>query len=137
MTREEALEILPYLRSDSPVKGEWTRDDFDNAIKIAQEALSETISFPRDLLDAVTSYPVEGAGYDSDGGEMDQVVKERFDAFVRGANWEARQGVSTEAEVTKLADRVWVTPTDVEKFHQEVFDNFVAGEKVVIQIRKK
>lgn len=54
-----------------------------------------------------------------------------------GAEWMAGQGVCADAEVCKLADRAWVTPLDEKLFQNEVYDKFKAGDKVVVQIRKK
>lgn len=49
----------------------------------------------------------------------------------------ARDMVSVECDATvcKLGDRVWVTPDDEKKFHEAVYCNFVAGQKVVISIK--
>ena len=48
----------------------------------------------------------------------------------------ARDMVSVECDATicKLGDRVWVTPDDEKKFHEAVYCNFVAGQKVMISI---
>ena len=58
-------------------------------------------------------------------------------AFKAGAEWMAGQGVNADFEVRKLANMAWLTPNDEKKFAQDVFDNFPAGDKVVVQIRKK
>lgn len=49
----------------------------------------------------------------------------------------ARNMVSVECDATvcKLGDRVWVTPDDEKKFHEAVYCNFVAGQKVMISIK--
>lgn len=57
--------------------------------------------------------------------------------FKAGAEWMAGQGISADSGVCKLANRAWVTPANEKKFAQDVFDNFVAGDKVIVQIRKK
>ena len=53
------------------------------------------------------------------------------------AEKKARNMVSVECDATvcKLGDRVWVTPDDEKKFHEAVYCNFVAGQKVVISIK--
>lgn len=53
------------------------------------------------------------------------------------AEKKAMDMVSVEcgATVCKLADRAWVTPDDEKKFHEAVYCNFVAGQKVVISIK--
>lgn len=60
------------------------------------------------------------------------------DAFKAGAEWMKRKmmewAVECSASVCKLADKVWVTPNDEKKFHQDVFDHFIAGDKVRIII---
>ena len=45
--------------------------------------------------------------------------------------------VECDATVCKLGDRVWVTPDDEKKFHEAVYCNFVAGQKVMISITGK
>lgn len=48
----------------------------------------------------------------------------------------ARYMVSVECDATvcKLGDKVWVTPDYEKKFHDAVYCNFVAGQKVKISI---
>lgn len=48
-----------------------------------------------------------------------------------------KEGVMCDAGVCKLADRVWVTPINEKKFHQDVYDHFVAGQKVQIIIMEQ
>ena len=59
------------------------------------------------------------------------------DAFKAGAEWMAGQGVSSDSEACKLAGRAWVAPKNEKQFMQDVYDNFAAGDKVIVQIRKK
>ena len=76
--------------------------------------------------------------YDGSNNYYDEVdVKASKEGFIAGAEWQAEQGVSADAGVCKLANRAWVTPMDDKKFEQAVYDNFVAGDKVIVQIRKK
>ena len=49
----------------------------------------------------------------------------------------AGQGVVVDAEVCKLTDRAWVTLLDEKMFQNELYNKFNAGDKVVVQIRKK
>ena len=62
-------------------------------------------------------------------------------AFKAGAEWQKRKmmegAVECSASVCKLADKVWVTPNDEKKFHKDVFDHFIAGDKVRIIIAKE
>lgn len=60
-----------------------------------------------------------------------------LDGFKSGAEWMAGQGVNADFGVCKLAGRAWLTPIDEKKFMQDIFGNFAAGDKVVVQIRKK
>lgn len=69
-----------------------------------------------------------------DNGTCDGIAQ---DCFKAGAEWMAGQGVYADAEVCKLADRAWVTALDEKLFQNEVYDKFKAGDKVVVQIRKK
>lgn len=48
-----------------------------------------------------------------------------------------KEAVEAEAEVCKLTERAWITPTDGKRFHQDVYDNFKAGDKVKIIIVKQ
>lgn len=57
--------------------------------------------------------------------------------FKAGAEWLAGQGINAESEVCKLVDRAWVTPINEKQFARDVYNNFVAGDKVIVQIRKK
>lgn len=63
--------------------------------------------------------------------------EENRDAFKAGAEWMTKQGVCADAAVCKLTNRAWVTPLNEKQFETDVFDNFVADDKVIIQIRKK
>ena len=49
----------------------------------------------------------------------------------------AEKVVCADAAVCKLTNRAWVTPLNEKQFEADVFDNFVAGDKVIVQIRKK
>ena len=42
--------------------------------------------------------------------------------------------VEAKGVICKLSDRVWISPVDEEKFHQEVYDRFVIGQTVKIVI---
>lgn len=104
-----------------------------------------------DLEEAAEKYGSDYPAYNDD-----QFIAEN--AFKAGAGWMAKQqplledsvafqkgvqegkrlmmegAVETDGEVCKLADRVWITPTDEKRFHQDVFDNFKAGDEVRIII---
>ena len=56
--------------------------------------------------------------------------------FKAGAEWMAEQGVVADFEVNKLAVRAWLTAADEDKFQKDIYDNFEAGDKVIVQIRK-
>lgn len=58
-------------------------------------------------------------------------------AFEAGAEWMAEQGIIADFEVNKLAVRAWLTAADEDKFQKDIYDNFEAGDKVIVQIRKK
>ena len=57
--------------------------------------------------------------------------------FKAGAEWMAGQGIYADAEVCKLAEHAWVTPIDEKQLRRDLYDNFVAGDEVIVQIRKK
>ena len=51
----------------------------------------------------------------------------------------AREMVTVECDATvhKIGDFAWVTPDDEKKFQEEVYCNFVSGQKVMISITGK
>lgn len=57
--------------------------------------------------------------------------------FKAGAEWMIKQGISAESEVCKLAERAWIKPINEKQLEHDVYDNFVSGDKVIVQIRKK
>ena len=59
------------------------------------------------------------------------------EGFKAGVKWMAEQGVVADFEVNKLAARAWLTAADEDKFQKDIYDNFEAGDKVIVQIRKK
>ena len=44
------------------------------------------------------------------------------------------EAVEAKGVICKLSDRVWISPVDEEKFHQEVYVRFVVGQTVKIVI---
>ena len=73
--------------------------------------------------------------------ELADVCKEWGKCIARHfAKWQKSQmlkdAVEADAEVCKLTERVWITPIDEKKFHQDVYDNFKAGDKVRIVVLK-
>lgn len=48
-----------------------------------------------------------------------------------------KDAVGADAEVCKLTERVCITPIDEKKFHQDVYDNFKAGDKVRLIVLKE
>lgn len=58
-------------------------------------------------------------------------------AFKAGAEWMAGQGITAKSKVCKLAERAWVTAINEKQLQRDIYDNFAAGDKVIVQIRKK
>lgn len=96
-------------------------------------------SLPADLDEAAIKYGHEEPILPEDYNDGDIPDYERWtaEAFKAGAEWMAGQGVNADFEVCKLANRAWLTPIDEKRFAQDVFGNFEAGDKVIVQIRKK
>lgn len=94
-------------------------------------AKQEQHSLPSNLDEAADAY---SENILANGEDMFDAIA---DGFRAGAEWIAGQGVNTDFEVCKLANRAWLTPIDEKRFMQDVYGNFAAGDKVVVQIRKK
>jgi hypothetical protein len=115
--------------------------EYDDILSIVGSLQQEQPSLPSNLDEAAHNHAANNGGRwltDDVGIKCfafnPQEVK---DAFKAGAEWMAGQGVKADFEVCKLANRAWLTAIDEKKFAQDVFDNFAAGDKVVVQIRKK
>lgn len=61
------------------------------------------------------------------------LIEDNIDAFIAGAKWMAEQGVITEQVVGRTPLN---GPNGVTVFLYD-FDGFKAGDKVIVQIRKK
>ena len=125
MTKKEARltlqENFGYLSQEHPRILE--------ALRVALDALSQP-SLPSNLYGAAFNY-AKLCKYE---GVDKLLCAEHFKA---GAEWMAEQGVCADAAVCKLTNRAWITPLNENQFEEDVFDNFVADDKVIVQIRKK
>lgn len=70
------------------------------------------------------------------GSEPVYSREQMVEMFKAGSEWMTLQGVNADFEVCKLANRAWLTPIEEKRFAQDIYDNFTAGDKVVVQIRK-
>ena len=130
MTREECIALL-YRYAEYNGMGIPNLAGCREAMKMAADLLSQP-SLPSDIDEAAEKY-AKGEGLENALGGWEDMS----DAFKAGAEWMAGQGVNADFGVCKLADRAWLTPIDEKRFTQDVFDNFAAGDKVIVQIRKK
>lgn len=135
MTKEEAKEYLDNYRK---MYADLAPERFLEALDIM---LNEP-SLPSNLDEAAEEYGYinwqsedyhEGA---SEGLPFD-AIGHTANCFKAGARWTAGQGVIVDAIVRKIADRAWVAPLDEKWFQDEIYGRFKAGDKVVVQIRKK
>lgn len=127
MTKEKAIDILRKISEDN-----FYGNQVQKACKMGIEALSKRV-LPAVLDEAAEEYATIFT--DAKGRKIiNEPAKEIFKA---GAKWKAAQGVNGIGVVSKLADRAWVTPISSTDLEQQVFDNFVIGEKVIIQFLKK
>ena len=69
--------------------------------------------------------------------DWDECFEKIKDGIKAGAEWIAGQGIYADAEVCKLTERAWVTPINEKQLQRDLYDNFIAGDKVIVQIRKK
>jgi len=132
MTKEEAIDILRKMSEDN-----FYGNHVQEACRMGIEALSKRV-LPAVLDEAAKDYCNSQPGWENKMDWAEEKDKEecRRD-FKAGAEWNAAQGVQGIGVVSKLVDRAWVTPISPEDLEQQVFDNFVAGEKVIIQFLKK
>ena len=124
MTREEAIENIKLIRFIAALTNE---NSFKEALDMAIEALSQP-SLPSNLDEAAIQAHIrleEGEGLSF------------LNIFKAGAEWMAEQGVSVDSKISKLVDCAWVTPINEKQFMQDVCDNFISGDEVIVQIRKK
>ena len=97
-----------------------------------------TPSLPSNLDEAADAYTDSQQGdYPFSEGMDNFCYGDIHRAFKAGAGWMAGRGINAESEVCKLAERAWVTPIDEKQLQRDLYDNFVAGDKVIVQIRKK
>ena len=96
----------------------------------------EPVSDCHDLEEEIRKYMSN-----DDNNPFDWDWRDKRDYARHFAEWQKAKmmegTVECDAEICKLVDRVWVTPTDEKKFHQDVYDNFKAGDKVRIIIVKE
>lgn len=121
-------ELIDYHKNKMRLAEAEGRTEDYKFHKAAIEMLSQP-TLPSNLDEAANKFAVL---YDQ--GTCDGIVQ---DCFKAGAEWMAGQGVNADFEVCKLANRAWLTPIDEKRFAQDVFGNFEAGDKVIVQIRKK
>ena len=150
MKIEEAKNILGYLLLDCHIRGEWTDDEYDEAIRTLIAAIPDIKEPPASLDEAANNYGVDirlgyprvmdetdkyiynafkaGAEwqYQKDRGEFAKLkAKEWQEGYEKGAEWMAGQGVS----MSITDETEWA---DVDSFvHKNVSGN------VILQIRKK
>ena len=125
MIREEIIENL---------WGEAVRRDFN----IGKSDITE-------IVDYVIKHnePQLPAGLDEAAVEFSKdvasghIYKDLCAGFKAGAEWMTGQGIVGDAEVCKLTNRAWVTILDEKQFQNVLYDKFNAGDKVIVQIRKK
>ena len=95
-----------------------------------EKEYSPWLTIPR-LKEAALEFGEQAKAYEIGGQSF---TEDMAVAFTRGAEWEKEQmmkgAVSCSAAVCKLTDRVWITPKDEKQFHTDVYDNFIAGQKV-------
>ena len=134
MEQEEAIK---YLRQIYPNGGHcWLDSQRIEAIEMAISALSQP-SLPSNLDEAADTFNREDAAriWDYEGKTEGEIVEAAFKA---GAEWMAGQGETREVEVKEDAGGY----PYIDK-HFELYDYdkdeplFKAGDKVVVQIRKK
>ena len=98
-----------------------------------ERKLEEKVSsLPSNLDEAAENRVTENGRF-----KITSFEKMRIDDIIFGAEWMAGQGIVGDAEVCKLTDRAWVTILDEKQFQNVLYDKFNAGDKVVVQIRKK
>lgn len=126
MTKEETISYLKaYLDGDTSIGNIIPlRSVLESAIRFLETPL------PSNLDEAANKYAIDGLYQDP---EYYCIVE----AFKAGAEWMAEQGVVADFEINKLAVRAWLTAADEDKFQKDIYDNFEAGDKVIVQIRKK
>lgn len=114
---------------------------------------SGSSEIPNDMEEAAEEYAkLDEEGKWKDGGkykgfiagakwDRSQMLKEAVEGHIVSKNdgWNSIELPSTlvcDAVVTKLADRVWITPCDEKQFNKDVYDNFKAGDRVRIIVIK-
>ena len=122
MTKEEATEILTRITNNNFYGGE-----VQAACRMGIKALSQP-SLPSVLDEAAEEY-AENAAY----GEPDRVFTVAMFGFLDGAGWMAGQGITKEAVIGMATEEIFI------KVSEQTLDelDLRAGDKVVVQIRKK
>lgn len=138
MTKEEAIKVLNQVRQYT----DYPKEAFTMAIDaLSQPSLPSNLDEAaekkaRDIFESLEKHDI--------GEEKNRVLfgllelealALTFSHF--GAEWMAGQGISADAEVCKLTERAWVTPINEKQLQRDLYDNFIAGDKVIVQIRKK
>ena len=140
MTREEIKTVVELFISWNGETAPIDTSNLDSAVDYINECIKPQM--PSNLDEAANKFGFKetlerlregGITRKNEGMFRWQIEK----AFKVGAEWMVGQGVSADSEVSKLANRAWVTARNEKQFMQDVYDNFVAGEEVIIQIRKK
>lgn len=132
MTKEDVIEILErFVLGAKPC----SQREIVDACASAYRMLKEQPSLPSDLDEAADHYEqTKATELACKYGWGEDAIKKQ--CFIAGAEWMAGQGINAEGEVCKLAERAWVTPIDEKQLQCDLYDNFVAGDKVIVQIRK-
>lgn len=126
MTKEEAIQIIDSLDPAVMIKTTASNKQIREAIDMAVKALSKP-PFPSVLNEAAEEY---AENILAGGEDMFDAIA---DGFKAGAEWMAKQGVTTEQIVGRTPLN---GPNGITVFLYD-FDGFEAGDKVVVQIRKK
>ena len=133
MTKEDIKTIIELFISWNGENEPIDISNLDYAIEYINDCIKS--SSPSNLDEAVTTQMEED-------GDVDHFVRKGIDDIALkyaklGAEWMAGQGIVGDAEVCKLTNRAWVTILDEKQFQNVLYDKFNAGDKVVVQIRKK
>lgn len=126
MTKEEIVQAISDDKMMPFIQPEQLSEIVNFVIK------NYKLPFPSNLDDAAENRVTENGRF-----KITPFEKMRIDDIMFGAEWMAGQGIVGDAEVCKLTDRAWVTILDEKQFQNVLYDKFNAGDKVIVQIRKK
>ena len=145
----EAIEALsqPSLSALGEAAEEYSLDvkakPYGNLVKEAFKSGAtwrdaQIPSLPSNLDEAAEEWcKTNNKGIALSADKKSHYLTEGKESFKAGAEWMAGQGISAKSKVCKLAERAWVTPIDEKQLQRDLYDNFIAGDKVIVQIRKK